>query len=249
MLRYITTETDDGLAGKEGTFLICSFWLVSALCVVGEMQRASDLLEKLLRIASPLGLYAEEFEVGRARHLGQLPPGVLAPRAHRGGRADHPDRAPRGAVAYDRARMTSVAACWVEASAGSRLRAASWAARACRVTLVDRHDYTQFQPLLYQVATSQLPAEDIARPLKDGLRRPARSRSCRRTWRLPTSCRTDLVLSDGRSLTAAPGRRCRGAAELLRYPRGGRARVPAVCGRGRRATATAPQEMLAGRRR
>jgi GH15 family glucan-1,4-alpha-glucosidase len=73
VLRYVTTETDDGLSGKEGTFLICSFWLVSALCVIGEMQQASDLLEKLLRIASPLGLYAEEFEVGRARHLGNFP--------------------------------------------------------------------------------------------------------------------------------------------------------------------------------
>jgi GH15 family glucan-1,4-alpha-glucosidase len=73
VLRYVTTETDDGLSGKEGTFLICSFWLVSALCVIGEMQHASDLLEKLLRIASPLGLYAEEFEVERARHLGNFP--------------------------------------------------------------------------------------------------------------------------------------------------------------------------------
>jgi alpha,alpha-trehalase len=73
VLRYVTTETDDGLSGKEGTFLICSFWLVSALCVVSEMQQASDLLEKLLRIASPLGLYAEEYEVGRARHLGNFP--------------------------------------------------------------------------------------------------------------------------------------------------------------------------------
>jgi GH15 family glucan-1,4-alpha-glucosidase len=73
VLRYITGETDDGLSGKEGTFLICSFWLVSALTIVGEMQRATDLMERLLRIASPLGLYAEEFEVDRARHLGNFP--------------------------------------------------------------------------------------------------------------------------------------------------------------------------------
>jgi GH15 family glucan-1,4-alpha-glucosidase len=73
VLRYKTDETDDGLSGKEGTFLICSFWLVSALTIVGEMQRARDLLERLLRIASPLGLYAEEFEVDRARHLGNVP--------------------------------------------------------------------------------------------------------------------------------------------------------------------------------
>jgi GH15 family glucan-1,4-alpha-glucosidase len=73
VLRYKTDETDDGLSGKEGTFLICSFWLVSALAIVGEMQRARELLERLLRIASPLGLYAEEFEVDTARHLGNFP--------------------------------------------------------------------------------------------------------------------------------------------------------------------------------
>ncbi len=73
VLRYVTDETDDGLSGKEGTFLICSFWLVSALSIVGEMKQATDLMERLLRIASPLGLYAEEFEVGRARHLGNFP--------------------------------------------------------------------------------------------------------------------------------------------------------------------------------
>ena len=73
VLRYRTDETDDGLSGKEGTFLICSFWLVSAQAVVGEMGRAKSLMERLLRIASPLGLYAEEFEVDRARHLGNFP--------------------------------------------------------------------------------------------------------------------------------------------------------------------------------
>src|SRR6185312_8012734 len=73
VLRYRTDETDDGLSGKEGTFLICSFWLVSALAVIGEMERAHNLMERLLRIASPLGLYAEEFEVDRARHLGNFP--------------------------------------------------------------------------------------------------------------------------------------------------------------------------------
>ena len=73
VLRYRTEETDDGLAGKEGTFLICSYWLVSALTIVGEMQHATDLMERLLRVSSPLGLYAEEFEVERARHLGNFP--------------------------------------------------------------------------------------------------------------------------------------------------------------------------------
>jgi GH15 family glucan-1,4-alpha-glucosidase len=73
VLRYRTDETDDGLSGKEGTFLICSFWLVSSLATIGEMDRARALMERLLRIRSPLGLYAEEFEVERARHLGNFP--------------------------------------------------------------------------------------------------------------------------------------------------------------------------------
>jgi alpha,alpha-trehalase len=73
VLRYRTDETDDGLSGKEGTFLICSFWLVSALAVVGEWARARNLMDRLLRIASPLGLYAEEFDVGSGRHLGNFP--------------------------------------------------------------------------------------------------------------------------------------------------------------------------------
>ncbi len=73
VLRYKTDETDDGLSGKEGTFLICSFWLVSALAIVGEMQRSRDLMERLLRISSPLGLYAEEFDAGTGRHLGNFP--------------------------------------------------------------------------------------------------------------------------------------------------------------------------------
>jgi alpha,alpha-trehalase len=73
VLRYKTDETDDGLSGKEGTFLICSFWLVSALAVVGELQRARDLMERLLRVASPLGLYAEEFDTETGRHLGNFP--------------------------------------------------------------------------------------------------------------------------------------------------------------------------------
>jgi GH15 family glucan-1,4-alpha-glucosidase len=73
VLRYRTDETDDGLSGKEGTFVICSFWLVSALAVIGEMQRARDLMEKLVRIASPLGLYAEEFDAETGRFLGNFP--------------------------------------------------------------------------------------------------------------------------------------------------------------------------------
>jgi alpha,alpha-trehalase len=73
VLRYRTEQTDDGLSGKEGTFVICSFWLVSALAIVGEMQRARDLMERLTKAASPLGLYAEEYDVETGRHLGNFP--------------------------------------------------------------------------------------------------------------------------------------------------------------------------------
>ncbi len=73
VLRYRTENTDDGLSGEEGTFLICSFWLVSTHAIVGNLQEARDLMERLLRIASPLGLYAEEFDVKTGRHLGNFP--------------------------------------------------------------------------------------------------------------------------------------------------------------------------------
>ena len=73
VLRYRTEATDDGLEGEEGTFLICSFWLVSALSEIGEDREAEHLCERLLSYASPLGLYAEELEASSGRHLGNYP--------------------------------------------------------------------------------------------------------------------------------------------------------------------------------
>jgi alpha,alpha-trehalase len=73
VLRYRTDQTDDGMSGKEGTFLICSFWLVSALAIIGERERARDLMERLVRLASPLGLYAEEYDADTGHHLGNFP--------------------------------------------------------------------------------------------------------------------------------------------------------------------------------
>jgi GH15 family glucan-1,4-alpha-glucosidase len=73
ILRYRVAETDDGLSGEEGTFLICSFWLVSALSEIGEAPRASAMLERLLAHASPLGLYAEELDAQSGRQLGNFP--------------------------------------------------------------------------------------------------------------------------------------------------------------------------------
>ena len=73
VLRYRVGQTDDGLSGEEGTFAICSFWLVSALSEIGERQRARHLCEKMLSFSSPLGLYAEEIDTRNARHLGNFP--------------------------------------------------------------------------------------------------------------------------------------------------------------------------------
>jgi GH15 family glucan-1,4-alpha-glucosidase len=73
VLRYRVKETDDGLTGEEGTFTICSFWLVSALIEIGELTRAKQLCERLLAAASPLGLYAEELDARTGRHLGNFP--------------------------------------------------------------------------------------------------------------------------------------------------------------------------------
>jgi GH15 family glucan-1,4-alpha-glucosidase len=73
VLRYRTDSTDDGLAGEEGTFTICSFWLVSALVEIGELRQARHLCERLLSYASPLQLYAEEIDPKTGRHLGNFP--------------------------------------------------------------------------------------------------------------------------------------------------------------------------------
>ena len=73
VLRYRVDETDDGFEGEEGTFTICSFWLVSALTDIGEVTRARALCEKLLSLASPLLLYAEEIDPHTGRHLGNFP--------------------------------------------------------------------------------------------------------------------------------------------------------------------------------
>ena len=73
ILRYITGETDDGLHGEEGTFLICTFWMVSALSEIGEAAEARSLCERLLSSAGTLNLFAEELDPSTNRHLGNFP--------------------------------------------------------------------------------------------------------------------------------------------------------------------------------
>jgi GH15 family glucan-1,4-alpha-glucosidase len=71
--RYSTDATDDGLAGSEGQFLACSFWLVEALAVNGRDAEARELFERLLALRNDLGLYAEEYDVARGRQVGNFP--------------------------------------------------------------------------------------------------------------------------------------------------------------------------------
>jgi GH15 family glucan-1,4-alpha-glucosidase len=74
VLRYRVDHADDGLSPEaEGTFTICSFWLVSALAMIGELERARALFEKLLSFAGPLLLYAEEIDAKTGQHLGNFP--------------------------------------------------------------------------------------------------------------------------------------------------------------------------------
>jgi GH15 family glucan-1,4-alpha-glucosidase len=71
--RYSTAETDDGLAGDEGQFLACSFWLVNALARNGRVDEARTLFERLTGLANDLGLLAEEYDVRRRRQVGNFP--------------------------------------------------------------------------------------------------------------------------------------------------------------------------------
>jgi GH15 family glucan-1,4-alpha-glucosidase len=71
--RYSTADTDDGLAGREGQFLACSFWLVSALALSGRVEEARALFERLLDLRNDLGLLAEEYDVERERQVGNFP--------------------------------------------------------------------------------------------------------------------------------------------------------------------------------
>jgi alpha,alpha-trehalase len=73
VLRYKTDQTDTGFSGKEGTFTMCSFWLVTALAMIGETERAHALCQKLLSFAGPLLLYAEEIDATTGQHLGNFP--------------------------------------------------------------------------------------------------------------------------------------------------------------------------------
>jgi alpha,alpha-trehalase len=75
VLRYRNEEglNADGLTGEEGTFVICSFWLVSCLAKAGELERAEMLFDQLTGYANDLGLLAEEIDTVSGEQLGNFP--------------------------------------------------------------------------------------------------------------------------------------------------------------------------------
>jgi GH15 family glucan-1,4-alpha-glucosidase len=73
VLRYDTARTDDGLPPGEGAFLACSFWLADAYVLLGRMDDARKLFERLLALCNDLGLLSEEFDVARGRLVGNFP--------------------------------------------------------------------------------------------------------------------------------------------------------------------------------
>lgn len=73
VLRYRTEESDDGLSGHEGSFLICSFWLANALWGIGRKLEAEELFERLLALRNDVGLLSEEYDTRAERMVGNFP--------------------------------------------------------------------------------------------------------------------------------------------------------------------------------
>ncbi|HKG63969.1 MAG TPA: glycoside hydrolase family 15 protein, partial [Solirubrobacteraceae bacterium] len=75
VLRYRAEEglNADGMTGEEGTFVICSFWLVSCLAQAGELERAESLYAQLAGYANDLGLLGEEIDTATGEQLGNFP--------------------------------------------------------------------------------------------------------------------------------------------------------------------------------
>ena len=143
VLRYVTGQTDDGLSGKEGSFLICSFWLVSGLAIIHEHQRARDLMDRLLRIASPLGLYAEEFDPSTGRFLGNFPQAFSHLALIEAAGTDHPERAPQGVRSQ---RMSDYDVIVIGSGAGGGTLVHRLAGSGKKILLLERGDFLTREP-------------------------------------------------------------------------------------------------------
>ena len=77
VMRYPTSQVDgadvDGLQGEEGAFLACSFWLADDLAMIGRVEEARKLFERLLSLRNDLGLLAEEWDPTAQRQVGNFP--------------------------------------------------------------------------------------------------------------------------------------------------------------------------------
>ncbi|MGF6723941.1 GH15 family glucan-1,4-alpha-glucosidase [Paraburkholderia sp. GAS41] len=73
VMRYRTTEVDDGLPPGEGTFLACSFWMVDNLAMQGRVAEAEEMYERLLALVNDVGLLSEEYDPAAKRLVGNFP--------------------------------------------------------------------------------------------------------------------------------------------------------------------------------
>ena len=73
VMRYKTDETNDGLPPGEGTFLPCTFWLVDNLALIGEIEEATEIFERLLALRNDVGLLSEEWHHEDKRQVGNFP--------------------------------------------------------------------------------------------------------------------------------------------------------------------------------
>jgi len=73
VIRYRTGETEDGLPPGEGVFIACSFWLADAYVLLGRIDEARALFERILALRNDVGLLSEEYDTRRRRQVGNFP--------------------------------------------------------------------------------------------------------------------------------------------------------------------------------